>query len=127
MSVYHLQDGKLVKLCEEVIDLFDDTLERGDLLEQAGWEEVDQIEGAYTLYAPRKPSRSNNALRSFAYFFRIEDANYEFPWVLLVRDDLGEYLEAMRLMQPLLSRALFLEQEAYHFGKREQEERQARS
>lgn len=126
MSVYHLQDGKVVKLCEEVIDLFDDTLERGDLLEQAGWEEVDQIEGAYTLYAPRKPSRLNNGLRSYAYFFRIEDACHEFPWVLLVKNDLGEYLEAMRLLQPLFARTHFLEQEAYHYGQRERDERLAR-
>lgn len=127
MSVYHLQDGKLVKLCEEVIELFDsEPLERGNLLDQAGWEEVEQVDGVYVLYAPRKPSRFNTALRSYAYFFHIESVGSEYPWVLLVKDDLGEYLEAMRLMQPLFSRSLFLEQEAYHFGKREREERQPR-
>jgi|GEM_PF-6724736 len=127
MSVYHLQDGKLVKLCEEVIELFDsEPLERGDLLEQAGWEEIEQVEGAYALYAPCKPSRLNTGLRSYAYFFQIESANGDFPWVLLVKDDLGDYLEAMRLMQPLFTKAMLQEQEAYHYGQREREERQAR-
>ncbi len=126
MSVYHIQKGQLVKLCEEVIELLDDTFEGGDVLEQAGWEEIEQVEGAYALYAPRKPSRLNTGLRSYAYFFHIESANSEFPWVLLVKDDLGEYLEAMRLMQPLITRSLYLEQEAYHFGKREREDRQSR-
>lgn len=128
MSVYHLQDGKLVKLCEALEELIDDGQDEGQLcaFTKSGWQVTEEIEGVYTLYEPRLPSRTNSALRSYGYAFLIEGTQDEYPWTLLIASELGDYLEAMRLMQPLFTKAMLQEQEAYHYGQREREERQAR-
>ncbi|MGM0927547.1 MAG: hypothetical protein ACQEXC_14170 [Pseudomonadota bacterium] len=112
MSVYHIMNGQLTRLCEDIRELAEPEL-RGtdDFWEMVDWAQTDEVEGAYVLYEPRGVGSVSTALTWCAYAFQVEDGTGEFPWTVLIRDDLVEFLEMMRLLQPLFARTTYLELE----------------
>lgn len=102
MSVYHFEQGKLVKLADDIDELLGDDIDQG--YRSAGWSISEDVEGAYVLYAASGMKQKVSPLQQYAYAFMIEDFNGTLPWTIWVRDDLVEYLEVMRLIQPLIVR-----------------------
>lgn len=113
MSVYHFENGQL-----EALDMSIEALIPSDSSEQRAWhrvgfDPVEDNEGAYALYQRFvPPSSDDGVIAGYEFAFTVEGGNDLVRWVLLVRNDLQEYLEAMRLLQPLLTRVAYLEIEA---------------
>jgi len=128
MSVYHIMNGQLTKLCDDIRELADASLRNeADFWEMVGWAKTDEVDGAYVLYEPRSVASTDTALSMCSYAFQVEDGTGAYPWTVVIRDDLWEYLEVMRLLQPLFARTTFLELEAEIRRRIDLEDRQSRS
>jgi hypothetical protein len=109
MSVYHFENNQLVKVegeVQELLDKHDGSLEK--LFNESGWYEHEEHEGVYTLYIPEGSMTVDNILYGYAYALWIEDFASSYPWVMLIGDDLNEYFAAMKLLEPLFTKATFL-------------------
>lgn len=114
MSVYHFENGQLVKLHEDLSEIIDEDQEGNPdaAFARAGFMLAEEVEGAYVGYVTQGNRADNGPLAGYAYAFTVEDIGTTLPWTVLVRNDLSEYAAAMRLMEPLFSRLTFLEIES---------------
>jgi len=113
MSVYHLENGQLAAVGMSIEELIPRDISEQRAWHRVGFEPVEDNEGAYALYQRFvAPSSDDGVIAGYEFAFTVEGGTDLVRWALLVRNDLQEYLEAMRLLQPLLTRATYLEIEA---------------
>lgn len=128
MSVYHFENGQLAALGMNVEALIPSDSSEQRAWHRVGFDPVEDNEGAYALYQRFvAPSSDDGVIACYEFAFTVEGGTDLVRWVLIVRNDLQEYLEAMRLLQPLLTRATYLEIEADNARRLDLEDRQSRS
>ncbi|RUR51403.1 hypothetical protein [Vreelandella populi] len=109
MQFYHFEDGRLVKMHNEIHTLSDRLNTRGSsVFKKEEWVKSEELEMVYTLYVPGDDPYPDSIILDYGYAFAVEDASGAAPWTIMVRDNPVEYLEALRLMEPLFTRADFL-------------------
>lgn len=109
MVFYHFENGKLVRVNPQLQKLADTVQYAGhSFFEKAGWDNVEDIDMVYTVFAPGAEAVPNDHLAEYAYAFLIDDVWLSSPWVIMVRDDPDEYLDVMRKVEPLFTRASFM-------------------
>ncbi|CAM0557118.1 hypothetical protein EHLJMEHL_02206 [Vreelandella titanicae] len=109
MSIYHFENNQLVKVGGELQELLDEHSGAYEVLfQRADWYEFDDLDGIYVLYVPSSELTADNILYGYSYALCIEDFANAFPWVVLIGNDPNEYLAAMKLVEPLFTKASFL-------------------
>lgn len=109
MSIYHFEDNQLVKVGGEIQEQLDShSGSYSHFFTEAKWYEHQDAEGIYVLYVPERKSTASDILYGYSYALCIEDLAGSFPWVLLIGNDPNEYFAAMKLIEPLFTKAAFI-------------------
>lgn len=131
MKAYGIQQGQLVKLADSLEEMDDGTwtsVEPDQLLEM-GWIPRFDISDAFQMYVAEYPGGDDfhrTELLAYQWMFVVNAGGSGEQYVLLVRDDLADYLAAHRLLEPLVNVSTFLELESEFYRRQELAERQAR-
>jgi hypothetical protein len=99
MKVYGFKAEQLVEVIPaDTVEIMCDTAsERGErLLELDGWELVSDDDAPYEEW--RAPDLGGDMVPGYVRAFGVEG------WILVMRDHLPDYLEALRLLQPLIQK-----------------------
>lgn len=109
MSVYHFEKGELVKIFDDFWEALDEDREGNpdEAMARAGFNIREEIQGAYIGYVADGRRPLDHFLNGYGYAFTIETIGAALPWTLLVRDDLPEYLAAVKLLEPLFTRLTY--------------------
>ncbi|WP_110641040.1 hypothetical protein [Salinicola sp. CPA57] len=112
MSVYHIENGGLVKIAETINDWVPSDGSQAVAWHRVGFEEVEENEGAFTWYEASELVDDAPQLDAYLFAFAVEAGSDLSRWVVLVRDSLPEFLLVMKMLEPLLTRANYLQVEA---------------
>lgn len=116
MAVYKAENGELVLVAETLESMLTPELANwedwDDLMRGLGFSLYDEVSGAYKFY--RRYDSENDLpeghLPGVAYMFdvNIDESNIDY---ILVSNRLPEYLQALKLLEPLVNRAEAVERE----------------
>ncbi|TLX65087.1 hypothetical protein DN820_01880 [Stutzerimonas nosocomialis] len=112
MAIYTVKQGQLVKAADTLEqftgrDLIDDY---DQLLRSNGFVVAEEQAHAYMRYVRLTGARPSPVLHGIKYVFDVAIDNDSVEYIL-VTDDLGAYLDVVRMLEPLVNRGIRLEQE----------------
>lgn len=116
MAVYKIGNGKLALVAESLDNILPPALAEWEdwdgLMDATGFTLLDEVDDVYRCYR-RMSSRIESVegqLHGVAYMFdvMIDDSNMDY---ILLSNRLPEYLEVLRLLEPLVNRSVAMREE----------------